>query len=107
MEKAKKASIEAVSCLARCSRISKTPIQFEKSSDACTYSDELTGPGYDHLRAIYNIWGLDRVMELIKTPGGIAQEYLSECDVSLIFEKQRHLFGENEKYSFICWNRKS
>ena len=33
-------------------------------------------------------------MELIQTGEGIAQEYLSECDLTSIFEKQRHLFEQ-------------
>ena len=49
MGKAKKASIADVSCLVDCSGISKTPIQFEKSSKTWKYPDELTGPGYGHL----------------------------------------------------------
>jgi hypothetical protein len=87
MEKAKKASIEAVSCLVNCSGINKTPIE-------CTYPEEFADPGHGHLRAIYNIWGLKRVMELVQKSGDIAHEYLSECDVTPIFEKQRHLFEQ-------------
>ena len=31
-------------------------------------------------------------MELVQTEVGIVQEYLSECDVTPIFEKWHHLF---------------